>query len=30
MPKVARYYQIENKFRAVVDYDVTSQIPLVE
>jgi hypothetical protein len=30
MTKVARYYQIENKFRAVVDYDVTSQIPLVE
>jgi len=30
MTKVARYYQIENKFRAVVDYDVTSEIPLVE
>ncbi len=28
--KVARYYQIENKFRAAVDYDVASQIPLVE
>jgi hypothetical protein len=28
--KVARYYQIENKFRAAVDYDVTSQIPLME
>lgn len=30
MTKVARYYQIENKFRAVVDYEITSQIPLVE
>jgi len=28
--KVARYYQIENKIRAVVDYDVASQIPLVK
>jgi len=28
--KVARYYQIENKVRAVVDYDVASQIPLVK
>lgn len=30
MTKVLRYYQIENKFRAVVDYDVSSQIPLAE
>jgi len=30
MTKVARYYQIENKFRAAVDSDVTSKIPLVE
>jgi hypothetical protein len=30
MTKVARYYQIENKVRAVVDYDISSQIPLVE
>ena len=30
MTKVARYYQIENKVRAVVDYDVSSQIPLAE
>jgi len=30
MTKVARYYQIENKIRAVVDYDVASQIPLME
>lgn len=28
--KVARYYQIENKIRAIVDYDLASQIPLVE
>jgi hypothetical protein len=28
--KVARYYQIENKVRAVVDYDVASQIPLMK
>ena len=30
MTKVLRYYQIENKFRVAVDYDVTSKIPLVE
>ena len=30
MTKVLRYYQIENKFRAAVDYEVTSQIPLVD
>jgi len=30
MTKVARYYQIENKVRAVIDYDVASQIPLVK
>ncbi len=30
MTKVARYYQIENKVRAVVDYDIASEIPLVE
>lgn len=30
MTKVARFYQIENKFRAAVDYDITSQIPLLE
>jgi hypothetical protein len=28
--KVARYYQIENKFRVALDYEITSQIPLVE
>ncbi len=28
--KVARYYQIENKVRAVVDYDLAAQIPLVK
>ena len=27
--RVARYYQIENKIRAVVDYDLAGQIPLV-
>jgi hypothetical protein len=30
MIKVVRYYQIENKFRVAVDYDITSKIPLVE
>jgi len=30
MKKVARYYQIENKVRAVVDYDLADQIPLVK
>ncbi len=29
MTKVARYYQIENKVRAVVDYDVAAEIPLI-
>jgi hypothetical protein len=28
--KVARYFQIENKVRAVVDYDLAAQIPLVK
>ena len=28
--KVARYMQIENKIRALVKYDLASQIPLVE
>jgi len=27
--KVARYYQIENKIHAVVDYQLADQIPLV-
>ncbi len=27
--KVARYCQLENKFRAVVNYDLASQIPLI-
>ena len=30
MTKVARFYQIENKIRAVVDYDLASEIPLVK
>jgi hypothetical protein len=30
MTKVARYYQIENKFRVAVDYDITAKIPLAE
>jgi opacity protein-like surface antigen len=30
MTKVARYYQIENKIRAVVEYDIASAIPLAE
>ena len=30
MTKVARLYQIDNKFRAAVECDVTSKIPLVE
>ncbi|MGH7644885.1 MAG: hypothetical protein ACREMR_04800 [Gemmatimonadales bacterium] len=29
-PKVARYYQIENKIRAVVNYELASLIPLVK
>jgi hypothetical protein len=28
--KVARYYQLENKINAVVDYDLAAQIPLFE
>jgi len=28
--KVARYYQIENKIRAVVNYELASEIPLAE
>ena len=28
--KVARYYQIENKIRAIVRYDLAGQIPLVK
>ena len=28
--KAARYYQLENKIRAVVDYDLAAQIPLAE
>ena len=28
--KVARYYQLENKVRAVIDYDLASQIPLID
>lgn len=28
--KVARFYQIENKVRAVVDYDIASEIPLIK
>jgi hypothetical protein len=28
--KVARYYQLENKVRAVVNYDLAAQIPLVD
>jgi len=30
MTKVARFYQIENKLRAIVDYDLAAQIPLVQ
>ncbi|UCH85685.1 MAG: hypothetical protein JSW50_08370 [Candidatus Latescibacterota bacterium] len=30
MTKVARYYQIENRYRAALDYEITSKIPLVE
>jgi len=29
-PKVARYYQIENKIRAVVNYELAERIPLVK
>jgi hypothetical protein len=28
--KVARYYQIENKIRAVVNYELASEIPLLK
>jgi Spy/CpxP family protein refolding chaperone len=28
--KVARYYQIENKYRAALDYEISKQIPLAE
>jgi hypothetical protein len=28
--KVARYYQLENKIQAVIDYDLAAQIPLVD
>ena len=28
--KVARYYQIENKIRAVINYDLAANIPLVK
>ena len=28
--KVARYYQLENKIRAVVDYELAAKIPLVK
>ncbi len=28
--KAARYYQLENKIRAVIDYDLAAQIPLVD
>ena len=28
--KVARYYQLENKFRAVVNYETAAQIPIVK
>ena len=28
--KVARFFQIENKLQAIVDYDVASEIPLVK
>jgi hypothetical protein len=28
--KLARYYQLENKIRAVIDYDLARQIPLVK
>jgi hypothetical protein len=27
--KVARYYQLENKINAVVEYELAKQIPLV-
>ena len=30
MTKVARYYQIENKYRAALDYEISKGIPLVE
>jgi hypothetical protein len=30
MTKIARFYQIENKLRAIVDYDLAAQIPLVK
>ena len=28
--KVARYYQLENKIRAVVDFELARSIPLVK
>lgn len=30
MTKVARYYQLENKIAAVINYDLAAQIPLFE
>ena len=30
MKKVARYMQIENKIRAVVNYEIAARVPLVE
>jgi hypothetical protein len=30
MTKVIRYYQIENKYRAALDYEITQKIPLAE
>jgi hypothetical protein len=30
MTKVARYYQIENKYRAALDTEISSKIPLIE
>jgi hypothetical protein len=30
MTKVARFFQVENKIRAIVDYDLAAQIPLVK
>jgi hypothetical protein len=28
--KVARYYQLENKVEAVIEYDIAKQIPLMK
>lgn len=28
--KVIRYYQLENKIRAVIDYDIAARVPLVK